>query len=90
MASSKIRRKFNRRGISWSTIVIKKNILTPGASYKLRMNAKNVDGNGYAENVIVVNAPPMKGTFSTDVLTGEPLCYDILQIYLDVCRNTQP
>ena len=90
MTSSTIRRRFNRRGISWSTVVINKNILTPGASYKLRMNAKNVDGNGYAENVIVVNAPPMKGTFTTDLSAGEPLSSDILKVYFGVCRNVQP
>ena len=70
VSRSNLRRKIKRRGISWSVLIVNKGVLEEGAAYKIRLNAENNDGSGYAEMVVMANGPPTLGTFTSNVLQG--------------------
>ena len=61
------------RGYRPMGMVLNKNVLESGASYKFRFNAEHSGGLGYAEAVITTNAPPSVGTLEADVLNGTAL-----------------
>ena len=62
-----------QRGYRPMGMVLNKNVLESGASYKFRFSAEHSGGLGYAEAVITTNAPPSVGTLEADVLNGTAL-----------------
>lgn len=54
-------------------LIINRGVLSEGASYKIKLNAQNNDGLGYAEMIVVVNGPPTLGTFTSDLSQGRIL-----------------
>ena len=61
------------RGYRPMGMVLNKNVLESGASYKFRFNAEHSGGLGYAEAVFVTNAPPATGSLEADVVVGTAL-----------------
>ena len=70
ISRSNIRRTVNQRGVSWSVLVINGGVLIEGASYKFRLNARDRNGQGYAEIRVIVNWPPTLGTLTSNRLEG--------------------
>jgi len=62
-----------RRGYRPVGMVLNKNVLESGASYKFRFNAEHSGGLGYAEAVITTNAAPTIGALEADVTVGTAL-----------------
>ncbi len=51
-------------------LVLNRDTLEHGSSYKFRLKANNVNGNGFAETTLTVNGPPTLGILTTDLYHG--------------------
>ena len=62
-----------KKGFSPFDVVLNRDVLAGGATYMFILKAESSEGLGYAEIILVTNAPPSTGILEVDVLNGTAL-----------------
>ena len=62
-----------KKGFSPFDVVLNRDVLAGGATYRFILKAESSEGLGYAEIILVTNAPPSTGILEVDVLNGTAL-----------------